>query len=110
MWRACGHHTRCVCHRERAEARRLQRQLRKESRGAMRELRKDAVFMHQVRVLWCAVCVVRQSVCVSQERQRERAAVDAERDANFKRAMTILLEQQRDLKSGGQKGMHKPKK
>lgn len=44
-----------------------------------------------------------------QERQRERAAVDAERDANFKRAMTFLLEQQRDLRSGGQKGMHKTK-
>eukprot|EP00889_Picochlorum_renovo_P001940 jgi/Picre1/28970/NNA_004364.t1 len=35
--------------RERAEERRLKRQIRKEERGAIRELRKDAVFMAGVR-------------------------------------------------------------
>lgn len=34
--------------RQRSEARKLQRQLVKEKRGAMRELRRDAVFMSAV--------------------------------------------------------------
>ena len=46
--------------RERAEKRRLQRQLNKERRGAMRELRKDAVF-------------------ISEERDREKLQAAAER-------------------------------
>ena len=46
--------------RERAEKRRLQRQLNKERRGAMRELRKDAVF-------------------ISEERDREKSQAAAER-------------------------------
>ena len=37
------------CGRDRSERRRLQRQLRSEERGAVRELRKDAVFMAGVR-------------------------------------------------------------
>ena len=56
----------CMCKdvewrcRERAEKRRLQRQLTKERRGAMRELRKDAVFL-------------------SNEKERDRAQAAAER-------------------------------
>lgn len=39
--------------RERAAARQLRRQLQKERRGAMRELRKDAAFLGQVRAnIW----------------------------------------------------------
>ena len=34
--------------RERSEAKRLRRQLQKERRGAMRELRKDAAFLGEV--------------------------------------------------------------
>ncbi len=45
-----------------------------------------------------------------QERQREKAAESAERTAAYKRAVSFLLEQQQDLKSGGQKGMHKGRK
>lgn len=61
----------------------------------------------------CTRCVVWSALRVApcaQERQRERAAVDAERTANYKRAMTFLIEQHRDLKSGGQKGMNPHKK
>ena len=50
----------CLLCRERAEKRRLQRQLNKERRGAMRELRKDAVF-------------------ISEERDREKSQAAAER-------------------------------
>ena len=35
--------------RERAEQKRLKREVQKEHRGAVRELRKDAAFMHAVR-------------------------------------------------------------
>jgi hypothetical protein len=52
--------------RERAERRRLQRQLRKEERGAMHELRKDGAFMAGVR-------------------DREKAAKQAELDASARR-------------------------
>ena len=39
--------------RERAAAKQLRRQLQKERRGAMRELRKDAAFLGQVRaIIW----------------------------------------------------------
>lgn len=50
----------CLICRDRAEKRRLQRQLNKERRGAMRELRKDAVF-------------------ISEERDREKSQAAAER-------------------------------
>lgn len=39
--------------RQRAAARKLQRQLIKEKRGAMRELRRDATFMAVVSVACC---------------------------------------------------------
>lgn len=74
--------------RERAERRRLQRQLRKEERGAMRELRKDAVFMAGVR-------------------DREKAAKQAELDQSARRAISFLQRQEADFKSGGQGGLWK---
>ena len=43
--------------RERAAAKQLRRQLQKEKRGAMRELRKDAVFLGEVRISIYMTCV-----------------------------------------------------
>ena len=42
--------------RERSEAKRLRRQLQKERRGAMRELRKDAAFLGEVTHLLSSSC------------------------------------------------------
>lgn len=77
--------------RERAEERRLKRQIRKEERGAIRELRKDAVFMAGVR---------------DQEKHRLQTRLDN----SAKRAMSFLQQQESDFKSGGQGGMWKKKK
>lgn len=77
--------------RERAERRRLQRQIRKEERGAARELRRDAAYMAVVR-------------------DKEKAALQAELDASARRAKAFLQEQAADFKSGGQKGMWKKRK
>ena len=74
--------------RERSDRRRLQRQLRKEERGATRELRRDAAFMAGVR-------------------DKERAALHKELDGSAKRAMAFLQQQQADAASGGQGGMWK---
>lgn len=77
--------------RERSERRRLQKQLRKEERGAIRELRKDAVFMAGVR-------------------DQEKARLQARLDNSAKRAISFLQQQESDFKSGGQGGMWKKKK
>ncbi|WIA18434.1 hypothetical protein OEZ85_009894 [Tetradesmus obliquus] len=79
--------------RQRSEARKLQRQLVKEKRGAMRELRRDAVFM-------------------SAERDAEKGRVDAERLASERAFYSELQVQEADAKSGGQKGLnpHRKKK
>ncbi|KAG1671696.1 hypothetical protein FOA52_007488 [Chlamydomonas sp. UWO 241] len=77
--------------RERAEARKLKRQLAKEKRGAMRELRKDSAFM-------------------ADARDKERAVVDTERMDSQKNFYAELQAQQADMNSGGQGGMHKPLK
>jgi nucleolar protein 14 len=74
--------------RDRADRRRLQREVRREERGAMRELRKDTAFMAGVR-------------------DRERAGAGAERDKSARRAMAFLQQQEADFKSGGQGGMWK---
>lgn len=58
--------------RERSERRKLQRQLRKEERGAVRELRRDAAFMAGVR-------------------DREKAAKQAELDQSQKRVRHAAL-------------------
>lgn len=77
--------------RERAERKRLQRELRREERGAARELRKDAAFMAGVR-------------------DKEKAQAQGELDASARRAMAFLQKQESDFKSGGQGGMWKKKK
>ncbi|DBA90017.1 TPA: hypothetical protein ACH3X2_004286 [Trebouxia sp. C0005] len=74
--------------RERAEQKRLKRQLNKERRGAMRELRKDAVFL-------------------SDEKDKEKAQAKAERAGAFQKNMSFLQQQESDFKSGGQGGMWK---
>ncbi|KAK9839415.1 hypothetical protein WJX81_000656 [Elliptochloris bilobata] len=77
--------------RERAEQRRLKRQLQKEKRGAMRELRKDAVFIGGVR-------------------QAEAAAAAAELRGTRRANFAILEQQEADARSGGQGGMFKSRK
>lgn len=74
--------------RDRAEQKRLKRQLNKERRGAMRELRKDAVFL-------------------SDEKDKEKAQAKAERAGAFQKNMSFLQQQESDFKSGGQGGMWK---
>ncbi len=73
--------------RQRAEERKLKKLVNKERRGAIRELRKDAVFM-------------------SEQRDRERAQVDKERMASQKSFYAELQRQESDMKSGGQGGMN----
>ncbi|KAG2492669.1 hypothetical protein HYH03_009084 [Edaphochlamys debaryana] len=73
--------------RTRAEDRRLKRQLAKERRGAIRELRRDAVFM-------------------AGERDAERQVVDAERLASERSFYSELQRQEADMRSGGQGGMN----
>lgn len=74
--------------RERAEQRRLKRQLQKEKRGAIRELRKDAVFLGAVR-------------------EKDKAAERLERRTIMRGNMAFLEQQEADFKSGGQGGMWK---
>ena len=77
--------------RERAEERRLKKLIRKEERGAIRELRKDAAFMAGVR-------------------DREKHNLQTRLDNSAKRAISFLQQQESDFKSGGQGGMWKKKK
>lgn len=77
--------------RQRAEERRLKKTLRKEERGAIRELRKDASFMANVK-------------------DQEKSKLHARLENSAKRAMSFLEQQQADFKSGGQQGMWKKKK
>jgi nucleolar protein 14 len=65
--------------------------VKKEERGAMRELRRDGAFMAGVR-------------------DKEKAAGQEERDVSARRAMSFLQQQESDFKSGGQSGMWKKKK
>lgn len=74
--------------RSRAEERRLKREVKKERRSAMRELRKDADFL-------------------GAQKSAERAAEDAKRRAERRRGLALLEQQEADFKSGGQKGMWK---
>ncbi|GIL50075.1 hypothetical protein Vafri_6396 [Volvox africanus] len=73
--------------RQRVETRRLKRAIVKERRGAIRELRRDAVFM-------------------AEERDRETARVDAERLESERRFYSELQRQEADMRSGGQGGMN----
>lgn len=54
----------------------------------MRELRKDAVFL-------------------SDEKEKEKAQVQAERAGAYQKAVSFLQQQEADFKSGGQGGMWK---
>ena len=72
--------------RERAENRKLKKELRKEARGTVRELRKDNQFMHHAR-------------------EQEKAAEAEERDAKHKEVLSFLEKQESDFKSGGQGGL-----
>ncbi|CAD7704342.1 unnamed protein product [Ostreobium quekettii] len=69
------------------KARRLQRRVRRERRGAARELRRDAAFMAGVR-------------------DRERAEVDGERLESERRFYRELEGLEADFRSGGQAGMN----
>ena len=77
--------------RERAEARKLKKQLHREAKGAARELRKDNRFL-------------------ADERAKMVASAGAEREAKHRAALSFLEQQEADFKSGGQGGMMKRKK
>jgi nucleolar protein 14 len=63
--------------RSKADLRKLKRKLKSETKGARRELRRDAAY-------------------IEQERRRQLAQQEAVRDAKRKEVMTFLQEQQRD--------------
>ena len=71
--------------RERAEARKLKKQVKQETRGAMRELRKDNRFM-------------------ADARSKEQFQAAEERGARQKDILSFLEKQEADFKSGGQGG------
>lgn len=77
--------------RERSDRRRLQRELRREERGAARELRRDGAFMAGVR-------------------DKEKAALQADLETTARRAKAFLQQQAHDAKSGGQGGHWKNKR
>ncbi len=66
--------------RQRAELQKLKRKTKKEAKGAMRELRKDAAFL-------------------AATRQKEKAARDGYLEARGKRALAIMEEQEHAVKS-----------
>lgn len=78
----------CALSRERAEQKKLRRQVQKEKRGAMRELRKDAVFLGAAR-------------------DADAAAEKKERRTKLRANFAFLEGQEADFKSGGQGGMWK---
>ena len=67
--------------RERAERKKLQRAVKKEARGAARELRKDNYFL-------------------AEEKRKEQVAAEGEREEKYKKAMAFLQEQEGAFKSG----------
>ncbi|PPD72285.1 hypothetical protein GOBAR_DD30828 [Gossypium barbadense] len=74
--------------RERAERRKLQKLIKREAKGAARELRKDNYFLYEAK-------------------QRDRELVEKERAANYGRAIAFLQEQEHAFKSG-QLGLYMP--
>ena len=72
--------------RERAEKRKLRREVKKEKRGAVRELRKDNRFLAETVA-------------------REREAAADERGERQRETLSFLEKMESDLKSGGQGGM-----
>ncbi|PON97246.1 Nucleolar protein [Trema orientale] len=67
--------------RERAERRKLKKLLKEESKGAIRELRKDNYFLHEVKA-------------------REKALAEEERTEKYHKVKAFLEEQQHAFKSG----------
>lgn len=67
--------------RERAQRKKLERQIKQEAKGAARELRKDNYFLQEVKA-------------------RERALAEEERADKYKKAMAFLQEQESNFKSG----------
>eukprot|EP00252_Welwitschia_mirabilis_P014875 TRINITY_DN32930_c0_g1_i1.p1 TRINITY_DN32930_c0_g1~~TRINITY_DN32930_c0_g1_i1.p1 ORF type:complete len:905 (-),score=254.76 TRINITY_DN32930_c0_g1_i1:497-3211(-) len=67
--------------RERAQRKKLERQLKKEEKGAARELRKDNYFLQEVKA-------------------KERAIALEEREEKYRKAMAFLQEQEHAFKSG----------
>ena len=67
--------------RERAERKKLQRAVKKDARGAARELRKDNYFL-------------------AEERRKEQVEAEGEREEKYKKAMAFLQEQEGAFKSG----------
>eukprot|EP00850_Spirogloea_muscicola_P012712 SM000083S22759 [mRNA] locus=s83:296346:303039:- [translate_table: standard] len=67
--------------KERSDRKKLQRQLKKEARGAARELRKDNHFL-------------------AAEKDQEKRAAEDERSEKYRRAMAFLQEQEAQYRSG----------
>lgn len=67
--------------RERAEAKKLQRLIKQEAKGAARELRKDNYFL-QV------------------EKAKEKSLAKEQREEKYRKAMAFLQEQEASFKSG----------
>ena len=66
---------------ERAEKRKLKKLVKREAKGAARELRKDASFLLEVK-------------------EKERALREKERAEKYGKALAFLQEQEHNLKSG----------
>lgn len=67
--------------RERAEMKKLKKQLKREAKGAARELRKDNYFIADVKA-------------------GEKAVAQQERDEKYRKAMSFLEQQESAFKSG----------
>lgn len=77
--------------RERAERRKLNKQLKSERRGAIRELRKDATYL-------------------GEQRDFERDAEEKERKRNLRGNTAWIAKLEQDFRSGGQGGMWKKRR
>lgn len=67
--------------RERAEMKKMKKQIKREARGAARELRHDNRFL-------------------AEEKSKENAAFEQEREEKYKKAMSFLEQQESAFKSG----------
>ena len=69
----------------------MKRQVRQEQRGAVRELRKDAAFLHAAR-------------------EAEAAKSKGERTAALRAGRSFMQQQAADMASGGQRGIWRKRK
>lgn len=67
--------------RERAEQKKMKKQIKREARGAARELRKDNMFL-------------------AEEKVKENAIFEQEREEKYNKAMSFLEQQESAFKSG----------